>query len=402
MFETIFYSVILLCIFIFLVKMKSSVLGLWLFGSFLMVSFFSILLSIEDTFADKDVYNIAILPYFLLIVAYLIYSFPFLFSKDEFNALKVDIDLKKFYMCFAIVYIVCSIIVIYSSIPVVSFLLEYADWDVAYREDTLVRYSNAIEYYSILLTNYSRILAFIVGFLLLRKKFNSHFSVIVGVILILMSSITQIFSAIVSTSRSMIFEMLILMPAIYFFFCRQYSKRINFIGWILIVIIFFCSLYFFVDVTISRFEGRGTYDSVISYFGQAPIVFNTQMYGLIDPFLYGEYTLGKLFSNSNIAPASIGGLWDARFYTFVGWLYIDWGGVGIVVLGVALGCLFFFFIKKRKYAVSDLFLLFSYYSFLLKGIFVIGRAYIITIVSTLIIYLFLKFFVDVVSIEQKK
>ena len=401
MLDTFLYFLILLLLLLFFIKKKSNVLGLWLFGSFLTVAFFALLLCVDDPFADKDVSNIVFLPYLLLIVGYLLYSFPFLFSKEEFSASKVAPNLKKTYVFFAILYVFCSIIVIYSSYSIVSFLVEFGDWEVSYREDSLVRYSNFIEYNSIIFTNYTRILAFVVGFLMLRKGEKSSVIYIIACCLILAASVTQIFNAIISTSRSMIFELIILLPAMYLFFCRQIDKKINQIINILFVVIFFFALYFFIDVTISRFESRGTYDSVISHFGQAPIVFNTQMYGQLDHFLWGEYTLGKLFENAGIVPASIGGLWDVRFYTFVGWLYVDWGGLGVVFFGVLLGLFFFFFIKKRKYDVSDLFLLFSYYTFLLKGVFVIGRSYIITIVSTVVIYLLLKGFVDFFAESRK-
>lgn len=394
MLDTFLYFLILLFLLVFFVKMKSSVLGLWLLGSFLMVSIFAILLCIDDPFADKDVQNIVFAPYLLLIVGYVLFSSPFLFSREEFNVAKVDLNLKRVYVFFAVVYVVCSIVVIYASFPAVSFLIEFGDWESAYREDSVVRYSNFFEYFSIMFTNYTRILAFVVGFLMLRKGEKSYINYIIASCLVLFASATQIFNAIVSTSRSMIFELIVLLPAMYFFFYQQIEKKINRVVSVLFVVIFFFALYFFIDVTISRFESRGTYDSVISYFGQAPIVFNTQMYGRLDRFLFGEYAFGKLFDNSNIIPASIGGLWGTRFYTFVGWLYVDWGGWGVAFWGVAIGVIFFFFIKKKTYDVSDLFLLFSYYTFLLKGVFVIGRSYIITIISTCAIYLFFKGVID--------
>jgi len=389
MFDTVLYFLILLFLTFLFAKVKSNVLGIVLFFCYGLVAFASCVIHITPV-PDLDIERITLTPYLYLVLLYVIFFAPFLYSKKDLSESKVVFKINRYYITFALLYIVASLITIKISIPVASFMIKLGDWASLYREETPVIHSNFIEYASILFTSYTRLLAFILGILMLRKMQSSLYNCI-AILLILTGVITQIFSAIICTSRSMIFELFVLLPGIYLFFYQSIAKEKKRIVNILVVLftVYVCGL--FIDVTVSRFESRGIYDSLLSYLGQAPIVFNTQMFGLLDRFLYGDYTLGNLYGVKSFSPSMIGGLWDVRFYTFVGWLYVDWGGVGTILVGLLLNLLFFFFIKKKTLYVSDIFILFSYYLFLIKGVFVIGRSYIIQIIASFVIFFILKF-----------
>lgn len=283
---------------------------------------------------------------------------------------------------------------IYASLPTTFLMLQIGDWASTYSEETPKVYSNFVEYFSINFSNYCRILAFVLAFLMLRKTEKRKYVLPISLNLFAFALLTQIVNAIICTSRSMLFELIALLPSMYLFFLDDISQRKKYFVNIFFVAFLALTFFLFVDVTISRFDTRGPLNSFLSYSGQAPIVFNTQVYGTLDHFLYGDYTLGKLYGVDYVSPSELGGKWETRFYTFVGWLYIDWGVLGSLLIGCAMSLFFYFFIEREKYSVADVFFIFSYYVFLLKGIFVIGRSYITSIVVTITMYVIMKVFLD--------
>ena len=129
-------------------------------------------------------------------------------------------------------------------------------------------------------------------------------------------------------------------------------------------------------------------DSIIRYLGHAPIVFNEHIFTLPD-FAFGNYSLGALFKTT-FTEASVGGNWDTLFFTFVGWFWIDWSFIGTIIISIIVFSTMNFIIRKKRYDLSDLFLIVTYFQFLTSGVFVIGRQYIYTLISNLIIYALLK------------
>lgn len=388
MLDTFLYFTIIVLLIIFFIKIKSNILGIFLLISYGFIALASIGLCLFPN-SELNISNITFLPYLYLIIAYLIFFAPFLYSKKDLSSSKVIFKINKYYLIFAFLYITASLITIKISIPFASLMLQLGDWAASYREETPVIYSNFIEYVAILFTSYTRLLALILGVLMFRKYQLLKYKYI-AFFLILSGIVTQIFSAIICTSRSMIFEIFLLLPAIYLFFYNDIdNKRKKIINTVILLSLLYV-LHFFIDVTISRFESRGIFDSMLSYMGQAPIVFNTQMFGILDHFLYGDYTLGNLYGIKSFSPLSIGGLWGTRFYTFVGWLYVDWGEIGTIICGLLLNLCCYLFIKKKSFDISDVYILFSYYLFLIKGVFVIGRSYVIQIIAIVIIYFVLK------------
>ena len=131
-------------------------------------------------------------------------------------------------------------------------------------------------------------------------------------------------------------------------------------------------------------------DTFIVY---VPVVFNVNV-ATIDKSAWGKLLFSRVL-NTGFSQIDIGGTWGARFYTFVGFIFIDWGVLGVILFGVFWGLYFFERrVHRSVYKISDLFLIFYYYRFLLKGGLVIGSAFLQDAIFAGATYLFIKYFIE--------
>lgn len=400
---TVIYFILMFFLTVYMFLKKVNVLGRLIF---LVYTIGALLAIFAVYYGLTTKQNISLLPYLFLIISYCIFFGPFLKNKSICSAYKIVPYVDRKYILFAIFYIVCALISIKCYLPAVGRLMASGDWASnrmeLYSENLDAPYSNMIEYYSIQISGYCRILATIVGFSLLRanssKKITKKYTVINRIIglLAIFTSIGYILCAsIYSSARGTIFNVLVLVMAIYLFFYYEIDKNKRKFITILALLIIACIIPYLIEVTVSRFSSEGAANSVVWYLGQAPIVFNKFIFTL-EKHAWGKYGIGILFGEE-FSAASIGGEWGAGFFTFVGWLCIDWSPIGVIIIGVLSSYLVLKVIKKRIYQISDVFLIFTYYQILTNGVFVIGRTYVYTLIGSFVIYVLLK-----LVIEKKK
>jgi len=393
--ETILYFIILCILTLYMIFKRKGKIGIVFLVLYTVEAVFTVIAVKNGLIDGINNENISIFPYILIIVALLIYIYPFLINTDGFTGSKCTPTLNNTYVVFAYVYIACAVLTLVVCFPSMISMLQSANWTETYAEASVNPYSGRIQYYSAYVCNYLRLLAIITGFLMLREEEYKK-RTFVPILLLVLSVATAINSAILSTSRSMIYEIILtFLIAVVFFYSdiKKIAKRLIAILGILMAVML---IMLVVSMTISRFSGRSDSVSsyVISYLGQAPAVFNAQVAGTVNKFSFGQYTLGKLFSDTEFIPSSVGGTWGTRFYMFIGWIYLDWGAIGLIIIGLLVAKLVGNIVRKEEYRVSDVYLIFSYMNILIKGVFVIGRSYCINIVATLIIYIILRLFLD--------
>lgn len=388
MIQTYIYAGIMIIILIGLFVKKTNIMGTVLWSLFTMVSFFSVIAMKAGLVKS----NVTLLPYIFLIVVYLIVFYPFITKSAEFAIEKVTYDLNIKYVIFAYVFIIAGVISISYYLPLVKQLMLSGDWNQN-RSDL---YSGAFnfsytwyQYYALQFVGYTRILGIIVGFIFLRndqKSFLGWSSVIVGSLVCVLSAMSQ-------SSRGAIVNIVLLVLVIFFFFYRDMANSKKRVISILVFAGTMALLPYVIEVTVSRFTSTGALDSIISYFGQPPVVFN---YGVTPVYkhMYGLYAWGNLFGAAPVSPSDIGGSWGTGFYSFVGWMYIDWGYIGTIIVSIIIAYITYRIIAKETYDIADLFLIFFIYYTLLQGVFVIGRDYCYNIFMTLVIYGFVKIFFD--------
>lgn len=388
MIQTCIYAGLMIVVLVGLFLKKTNVMGKVLWALFTMVSIFSVI-AMKVGLVRSDV---TFFPYLFLIIVYLIVFYPFITKSVEFSIEKVTYVLNKKYVIFAYIFIIAGIISIMYYLPLVRQLILSGDWNQN-RSDL---YSGTFQfsytwyqYYALQFIGYTKILGLIVGFVFLRNEQKS----ILGWLSIIVGSLASVLSAMSQSSRGAIVNIVLLVLVIFIFFYRDMANSKKRLILILVAAGILANLPYVIEVTVSRFSSSGALSSIISYFGQPPVVFN---YGVTPVYkhMYGVYAWGNLFNATPVSPSDIGGSWGTGFYSFVGWMYIDWGYIGTLIVSIIIAYITYRIINKNTYDIADLFLLFFIYYTLLQGAFVIGRDYCYNMFMALVIYGFVKLFFD--------
>lgn len=384
------FFIILCLVTVQLILKRYNPLGIFLMILFDLTAFFAIL-----SYNRKliDVTEVTIFGLFFLVLAYCLFAAPFLRREYVFGAEKV-ISTNRNYYLFALFYIIVTIVSIKCYLPTILNMLGGGfDWGtnrMAFNNGELsFPYSNTIEYLCINLSSYLQLVALIVGF----KMISEESKKVLGFILLGCGILTDLMASMYNSSRGSILILGMLILGMYVFFNSSFEKNIKRFAIIAGAMISVVVVPYVIEVTVSRFSRSAALNSIIFYFGHAPTTFAANIV-TIDKLSWGQYGLGRLFGVTSFSQSAVGGSWGDAFYTFVGWLYIDWGPIGVILIGIAMYFLLNHLTKKETYLISDVFLFFFVYKTLLSGVFVIGRNYCYTIVSSLIIYVILRIFMD--------
>lgn len=386
------YFLVLTLVLIFAIKRRFSVLSIIVLSIYSLVGFFAILVFKNQLI---DVEGIAVLPFIILLFIYFLFFFPLMQREKRLGTNKIIFKGSIFFYIFCIVYILCAIVTIILYMPSVLHLVLSGNWS-SNRQDLYLGilnnvYSNRIEFYAINFVGYFRTVAVIVGFLFLSNLYSRQSKkkcLFIGYLTILVSILSSVITALHSSSRGSLVSLIILVVSVYLFTRKIIAKKRKRIMNISIVVFLLALIPFFIKITVSRFSDSEAIDSVVRYLGHAPLVFNKNIFNLPD-IAFGNYSLGILF-NSTFTEASVGGSWNTLFFTFVGWLWIDWGFVGTIVISVIVSLFMLAVTRKKNFDVSDIFLIISYFQFLTSGVFVIGRQYAYTLIGNILIFIVFK------------
>lgn len=341
-------------------------------------------------------YSTTFFPYIFLIIAYVIFFAPFLKRNSQLSVLKVQKHINNRYVFVLLIYCICTAITIKCFLPSVINLMRTGNWAMnrysLYQGEMQFPYSNVFELIAMNLTDYLRLIVLVVSFALLRENKENRKKIVLAYSSIVAAVVSMLCSAIYTSSRGTIVNTFILVMAIYCFFQTDYEKNRKRYFTIIAMLGVAAVVPYIIAVTVSRFDSSSQ-SAVLSYFGQAPVIFNSGVWG-IDRYMYGKFAFGSLFGYTEFSEASIGGTWDNGFYTFVGWLFIDWGPLGVIIIGIIITACVNRFVCKMQYSISDVYLIFFVYSTLLQGVFVIGRSYCYTLVIGIAIYFVFKVFFD--------
>ena len=383
------YLALMILFFLICINKKYNPLALCLVGYYLVIAIVSYYAGSKDIIEASKT---SIFPYMLLLLAYILFFFPFLKKKDVISLEKLDYSMINKLKPFGIVYIVCSLICIYCYISPLRKLIQSGDWAMTrymhYIEGNATVYTNIIERIGIAFTLYFYLLAVLVGILMIKEGTNTKFAyLLVGA-----AVISNFMQALYAVGRGTIFNDLMIVVILYLFIMNDIDKKQVYIGFGLILIALIIIAPYMQAITESRFsEDAG--NELLRYFGEAPVVFNVNV-ATIDKLAWGRLLFSRAL-NTGFSQIDIGGTWGARFYTFVGFIYIDWGVLGVILFGVFWGLYFFERrVHRSVYKISDLFLIFYYYRFLLKGGLVIGSAFLQDAIFAGATYLFIKYIIE--------
>ena len=387
-----YFGVLLLITMISFIR-KWNPLGKIIVLIYTVLAFFALFVPISGSLLYVDRLDESLVTYpkiVFLLISYVIFFSPFLQKNKTFSVKNLKYNLNHNYEIFAYFYILLGLfyMIIYSRHVVA--LLRGGDWAanrLLMLEDT-AEYpdNNLIEKIAVLFVNYFQLLALIVSFLMLRdKKYKKT-----GIVLIIIICGCELCNDIYVSSRGMLAQFSILLLAFYFFFYPDVEKSNKYFINIMIVLLAITVGPYLAAVTISRFANQVN-NSLVYYFGQTPYAFSLEL-NKIKELMYGRFAFGALLGDPKYLDAY--GSWDHMFYTFVGWLYVDWGYVGVILIGIICSLSFRRIIRKKKLLVCDIYILLAYYKILVQGAFTIGRTKCYELIATFLIYIVLRFIVD--------
>ena len=399
MLSTWIYTICMVLFLLYTLVKKKSPLGIFLVAYY---TFIAILTIVGGKVGAIETNRTTLIPYLFLVFAYILFFFPFIQSRKMLDSQKVTVIEENKYKLFSYGYILASTVTSICYIGPVSKLIASRNWAIQrdmlygkYEQEIVYPYSNTFEYLCMLVTIYFFLLAMIIAFVMIKNKENAK----LGFILLVTTSLANVLSSLFTSSRGNIFNLVILILALYVFLMGNAAEKdkrfIVLIGCIGLIGV----MPYVVEITFSRFDTAAT-SEVIRYFGEAPAVFNFGV-ATADKCAWGRYCFSELL-NTNYSQSDIGASYGARFFTFVGYLFIDWGYIGVVIIGIICVALCYSIIIKPKYRISDLFLIMYYYQTLLKGGLVIGRTYLKGTLVTIVIYLFLRYGVEKMNLTLPK
>lgn len=389
------YLALMIVFFIICINKKYGILALCLVGYYLMIAIISL-------YAEKrgviDGSKTSIIPYIILLVAYTLYFFPFLKKRSTVSLDKFDCNTISKLKTFGIVYIVCAFICIYCYINPLKELIQSGQWAMTrymhYQEGNTTVYTNIVEQVGIAFSLYFYLLAVIVSIVMLKQGKTSRFAYM----LLGSAVVSNFMQALYAVGRGTIFNDLMIVIILYLFVIKDLNKKNILFCAGLIVIAILVIIPYISAITESRFSTDAE-NELLRYFGEAPVVFNANVATIDRPAL-GKYMFSRIF-NTGFSQEEIGGTWGARFFTFVGYIYIDWGVIGVLLGGIFWG-LFYFNRKVQltSWKLSDFFIIMFYYRSLLKGALVIGSGFLQDVIFAAITYVFLKYVLEKIKFPK--
>lgn len=376
----------------------------WQFSPGLLVLSFYVLVAVlaipayeilqHDSFFHRyDFTNVTFFPYVFLFITTLLFLKPTFKFKGYIKNVQISISERKLryfiiiYTLFSLVSVYCFYRTITSNITVETLAQIRQDH---YAGNTLKAYNNVIEHFIILFTVRFNTVATIVFFYVLavrQIKLNKWWLIGMGIGVVA----PNFMDAIMTASRGMIISQAFLCVLCYSYFSNLYSKRFKralaFLGCFILVVFFIYSMV----VTMMRFgSDDDSFSSLISYFGQPTIIFNSQVAESMD-FANGVRFFHPVAEFLGMEPdkiiMSITKPWSPCFDTFIGDLYVDFGPIGTFLISLFVP--YFvnsLFSKKKSLTLSHLYLMTFYCLTLQHGALVTGRGLCTDILFCIIVY----------------
>ncbi len=336
--------------------------------------------------------DVRLWPYMLILFSFFTLIAPF--GRRSFSPEKTDIKVTSFFIKFVLILVIFSnLYSIYKLAPQVWKLYVSNAWAanrlLVYAGENLGAVSsNRLINMIVNLGSYFLIPAIILYFYLLSEQEMPKIRKIL-IISILASSLV---SAAINSSRGTLFNRVALIICIYIFFARKIDDKHKKQFTILMFSIGGLFVAYSLIVTMSRFNNRyygvnPELDSIIEYYGMAPVVFSSKVAALKE-FAHGKYAFDYLLG-SNFSVSDIGGTWGSSFFTYLGWMYIDWGFIGVVIMTIIIGVFAHVLTTQKRYPMSVLYPIFFIVDFIIKGALVIGRNYIYQLIGFFLVEVFI-------------
>lgn len=329
------------------------------------------MLKTDQFFYKFDFSNITVLPYVFYFIATLALIKPIFGMERSVENAHITISYKKVTF-FIYLYILCAFVsgyLYYKTITTSGMLLDMASarMDV-YNGEQINAYSNGFERFFLSFAAHMNIPATIIFFLAL-SRYRNYFNKIILFLLGIAVIIPSFGDAVRTVSRGMVITLIIQLVLVYSFFGKDISKKLKKIFVIALSVLLVGVLAYSIFVTNERFgEGDDSYSSLICYWGQPPIIFNSQVV-TINEFAYGArffYPIADFFGlNVKILDELANHHWGPCFTTLIGDIWIDYSIFGVILVCAFVPMLINHFKFKKNMSVPDIYVL-VYYCLLIQ------------------------------------
>lgn len=362
----------------------------------LMYTFTSVMCFLYAYSNPKTYPNIDIIPFVYLFATLLVFLLPIKKMPANINILSVKNESKINYLAY-----LCIALAFYdvaTSFAHSSELIQSGAWNELRNQtytdaESVVLYDNQYQRLAKNILSYLQPLILAYTFYQLTKP---KIRVIFTTFLFLSILLPSFIAAVNDASRGMVVSLIIKLVIAYLLFkdvIPKERKKYIFSGFVIALILF--SIYL-IAVTVSRFDDDGAKDSIFFYFGHSMLAFNDGLFDKLEYYAYGKkffgYFIDMFGGNSYFDTTKAGSTCSGAFVTFIGSLYIDFGSIGTIVVGIiAYNIMKPFFCKKNMLLSDTIFVIF-YASTMANGIFVSPNNRALTWLMIFIVYLITRKF----------
>lgn len=392
------YAIVNVALFLYyLYKYGISNSGVIIFAFYTIIALFAIpayeILKSDSYFSQFNFSNITLFPYVYLLIITLLLIRPTFHFNGYIQKHNISVAESKVKL-FVIVYSLCSILAIYcyyrTIVENVSAEALSQIRNDLYGGESMKAHKNFIEHIVTLFVFNFNGMATIVFFYVLAYM-RAQIAKIWFFILAMGIVAPTFMVAIMTASRGMIVSEFFQLLFCYSFYSNSYSKRLKRSFTIVCAIILVIFGFYTILVTISRFgEGDDSMSSIISYFGQPTIIFNSQV-SEISSYAYGVRFFYPWANILGIDPDMILNpivkKWSPCFDTLTGDLYIDFGPIGTFLIALLVPVIFNnFVIRKKCLKLPDIYLLLYYCMIMQRGALVTGYGMCVDILFCIAVY----------------
>ena len=304
----------------------------------------------------------------------------------------IDVKNESLFKYIAFFYILLAIFDCATSFAHTEELVRSGMWnelrDQTYTDaESVVLYDNQYQRIAKNLLGYLKPLILPLTFYQLTKPKVNKF-LLVGLILSIV--VPSFMAAAADASRGMIVNVIVQLTISYLLFRsfipKERKKYVYYAG-IAIAILFAAYL---ISVTVSRFGNEEAVDSLYFYFGHSMLAFNDGVFGEMNYYGWGrkffDYFIGLFGGDPNFNSTKAGCTCGGAFVTFIGSLYMDFGPIGTVIVGLLAAKLMMTFFTKRILLLSDTVIIIFYTSTIANGIFVSPKGRALSWAMVLLVY----------------
>jgi oligosaccharide repeat unit polymerase len=365
-------------------------------AGFVLISVYTLvaILGIPLYITTANQWKITLWPYLYLFTVLMLFFRPYFFDSDSLYK-RLNVSNNKVLKIISTLYIICAFIAIYHSMPQAIANIRSGEWLIIrnnlYAGD-IVQYTGQTERIAKIFVQYLDIVAIVVLYYFLTLQNIKRLRIILLAIAVIIPTFLTSF---IIASRGMLLNLFINLLLGYIIFQKEIPKNIKWAIRIfaisLLVIVFIFSL----AVTISRFGESDQSSSLLLYFAHSFMTFNYGVADSIQNYAGGRYFFNWFYDilglNSTINFNQLGTHFDTAFITFVGTLYIDFGPIGTFLIALFVPIIISrSFRYKKTVDIADIYMFTFYLSYLVNGIFIVGRGNSLSWIMAALIYIILK------------